>query len=99
MHSCRLDIYIYIYVYIYIYACVGLIMDEERDAVIGGGVSQAGELLLGSLRETARQRSVRAAGEDVGIVQAALGRRSSALGAVAQVIQETFRNPVQDLIW
>jgi glucokinase-like ROK family protein len=67
--------------------------------IIGGGVSQAGELLLASLRETARQRSVRAAGEDVGIVQAALGRRSSALGAVAQVIQEAFRNPVQDLIW
>jgi glucokinase-like ROK family protein len=66
--------------------------------IVGGGVAQAGELLLASLRETACQRTVRAAGENVDIVQAALGHRSSALGAVALVIRETFRNPVGDLM-
>jgi glucokinase-like ROK family protein len=64
--------------------------------IVGGGVAQAGELLLASLRETAYQRTVRAAGENVDIVQASLGHRSSGLGAVALVIRETFRNPVKD---
>jgi hypothetical protein len=35
---------------------------------------------------------------DVEIVQAALGRRSTALGAVALVLEETFRSPAEDLI-
>jgi glucokinase-like ROK family protein len=66
--------------------------------IIGGGVAQAGELMLETLRETACKRSIRATMADVEIVQAALGRRSTALGAVALVLEETFRNPAEDLI-
>jgi glucokinase-like ROK family protein len=65
--------------------------------IIGGGVSQAGELILKSLRETAHERSVRAAITSTDIVQAALGRRSTALGAVALVLEETFSSPVEGL--
>ncbi len=66
--------------------------------IIGGGVAQAGELMLESLRETACQRSIRATIGNIEIVQSALGRRSTALGAVALVLEETFRNPAKDLI-
>ena len=66
--------------------------------IIGGGVSQAGELILDSLRATVCQRSMRAAIEGTDIVQAVLGKHSTALGAVALVLQETFRSPVEDLI-
>jgi predicted NBD/HSP70 family sugar kinase len=62
--------------------------------IIGGGVSQAGELILESLRETVTERSVRAALENTEIMQSALGRRSTALGGVALVLQEVFRSPV-----
>lgn len=66
--------------------------------IIGGGVSQAGELILNPLRETAQQRSMRAAIGGTDIVQASLGRRSTALGAVALVLEETFRSPAHDLV-
>jgi glucokinase-like ROK family protein len=66
--------------------------------VIGGGVSRAGELILKSLRETACQRSMRAAIGSTDIVQSSLGRRSTAMGAVALVLEETFRSPAEDLI-
>jgi glucokinase-like ROK family protein len=66
--------------------------------IIGGGVSEAGELILASLRDTACQRSMRAAVGATDIVQATLGHRSSALGAVALVLQETFRSPAVDLV-
>ena len=66
--------------------------------IIGGGVSEAGELILASLRETACQRSMRAAAGATDIVQATLGHRSSSLGAVALVLQETFRSPAVDLV-
>jgi glucokinase-like ROK family protein len=66
--------------------------------IIGGGVSQAGELMLEPLRETACQRSMRATIGSIDIVQSALGRNSTALGAVALVLEETFRSPAEDLI-
>lgn len=66
--------------------------------IIGGGVSEAGELILSSLRDTASQRSMRAAVGATEIIQATLGHRSSALGAVALVLRETFRSPAVDLV-
>jgi hypothetical protein len=41
---------------------------------------------------------MRAAIGSIDIVQSALGRRSSAMGAVALVLEETFRSPAEDLI-
>jgi predicted NBD/HSP70 family sugar kinase len=66
--------------------------------IIGGGVSEAGELILRPIREIARERSMRAAIASTDVVQAALGRRSTALGAVALVLEETFRSPAEDLV-
>ncbi len=54
--------------------------------VIGGGVAQAGDLLLEPVRKVAKQRSLKVASQAVTITSAVLGRRSSAMGAVAQAI-------------
>jgi glucokinase len=49
--------------------------------VIGGGVAQAGELLLAPIRETARQRTKLTPFEKVQIVQAELGTNAGMMGA------------------
>ncbi len=54
--------------------------------VIGGGVSQMGDLLLEPIRHTARERSLPGAAHGVRIVSAVLGVRSSGMGAVAYAI-------------
>jgi glucokinase-like ROK family protein len=54
--------------------------------VVGGGVSQIGDLLLEPVRQAVEQKSMPAAGEHVRIISAVLGRRSSSLGAVAQAL-------------
>jgi len=64
--------------------------------IIGGGVSQAGDLILETLRETVDRRTVRAAIENVDVVQSELGVRSTALGAVALALQETFKSSAVD---
>ncbi len=51
--------------------------------VLGGGVAQVGDLLLEPVRETVERRSLRASARDVRIQAAMLGRRSSAMGAIA----------------
>lgn len=52
--------------------------------VIGGGVSQMGDLFLEPIRRSATTRSLPAAARVVRITAAVLGRRSSGMGAVAQ---------------
>ena len=54
--------------------------------VIGGGVSQMGDLLLDPIRQAVRTRSLRPAAEAVRVSTALLGRRSTTLGAVVQAI-------------
>jgi glucokinase len=54
--------------------------------VIGGGVSQMGDLLLEPIRQEVRKRSLKAASQSLKISSALLGRRSSAMGGVAQAI-------------
>lgn len=54
--------------------------------VIGGGVAQVGDLLLEPVRKVARHRSLKVASQAVTITSAVLGKRSSAMGAVAQAI-------------
>jgi glucokinase-like ROK family protein len=54
--------------------------------VIGGGVAQVGDLLLEPVRKVAKQRSLKVASQAVTITSAVLGKRSSAMGAVAQAI-------------
>lgn len=54
--------------------------------VIGGGLAQIGEPLLGPIRFTVQQRCLSAAAESVRIETAGLGSRSTSMGAVAQAL-------------
>ncbi len=54
--------------------------------VIGGGVSQLGDLLLEPIRKTVMERSLHSAAKAVRITSAVLGRRASTMGAVVQAI-------------
>ncbi|MEX2236306.1 MAG: ROK family protein [Dehalococcoidia bacterium] len=54
--------------------------------VIGGGVSQIGERLLGPAKEEARRRSFPQSWRDCTILTAALGSRVGALGAIAVAV-------------
>lgn len=54
--------------------------------VIGGKVSQMGDLLLEPIRRTVRKRSLKAASRDVRIMAAYLGKRSSGMGAVVEAL-------------
>jgi len=56
--------------------------------VIGGGVAQAGELLLAPIRETARQRVHVTPFDKVQIVQAELGTDAGMMGAAAWARQQ-----------
>ena len=61
------------------------LLNPER-VVVGGSVGQAGELLLGEMREAVRRHVIPSAGEDVEIVPGVLGERAEVLGAVALVL-------------
>jgi len=52
--------------------------------IIGGGVSQLGDLLLDPIRKTVAKRSLNSAAKAVRITSAVLGRRASSMGAVVQ---------------
>lgn len=54
--------------------------------IVGGGISQMGDLLLEPLRQTVRERSLRSAAQAVRITSAMLGRRSSGMGAIVQAV-------------
>ena len=56
--------------------------------IIGGGIAQAGELLLGPAREVVRARAFPPRTRQVEIVQAALGDRSGIYGAAAMVFHD-----------
>jgi glucokinase-like ROK family protein len=54
--------------------------------VIGGGVSQLGDLLLEPIRKTVMERSLHSSAKAVRIMSSVLGRRASSMGAVVQAI-------------
>ncbi len=58
---------------------------EPELVVVGGGVSTAGEQLLGPVRESVAASAMRPAGAGARIVRAALGDRSGVVGAAAIV--------------
>jgi glucokinase-like ROK family protein len=68
-------------------AVAGLVnLFNPNMVIVGGGVAQMGDQLLEPIRQAVNQRSLPAAAQAVRIVAALLGRRSSALGAVAQAL-------------
>jgi glucokinase-like ROK family protein len=58
--------------------------------IVGGGVARSGDLLLDPVRTTVRERSLRSSYQSARIVPAALGERSTAMGAVALALNQTF---------
>lgn len=54
--------------------------------VVGGGISQGGDLLLEPMRQTVRKRSLAAASQGLRICTAVLGNRSSAMGCIVQAL-------------
>ena len=72
-------------------AIAGLINLVNPDrVVIGGALADAGELLLGPLRETAQQVGLAIAMRQVRIIPAALGPEVVALGAAALATERLF---------
>jgi glucokinase len=63
------------------------LFNPER-IVIGGGLSDMGDVLIGEARRVAGERSYRASFEAVDFVWAELGRNSGVLGAAAFALQE-----------
>jgi len=58
--------------------------------VIGGGIEQAGELLLGPVRKSVRSLAFEEPANTVKIVPSRLGDSAVALGAAALVLREIF---------
>ncbi len=63
--------------------------------VVGGGIAQLGDLLLDPIRQTVKQRSLKVSWQAVRISAAVLGRRSSAMGAVAQALSMSLHQITQ----
>ncbi|MGB9592581.1 MAG: ROK family transcriptional regulator [Anaerolineae bacterium] len=61
--------------------------------IIGGGVAQAGRLLLDPIRKTLEQRALQPVAQSTRVVQSVVGRDASALGAVDLALQEVFQSP------
>lgn len=75
-------------------ALVGLInLFNPKLVIIGGGVAQAGDVLLEPIRRSVQSHGLRTAVENCQIVQAQLGREATALGAVTLVLEKMFRSP------
>jgi glucokinase-like ROK family protein len=70
-------------------ACVTLIhLFNPRKLVFGGGVSQAGDLLLAPIRKAVKEFAMASSRYDVEVVQAGLGPDSGLVGAAALVIDD-----------
>lgn len=65
--------------------------------VIGGGVAQLGDLLLDPIRKTVKERSLLVSWQAVRISAAVLGRRSSAMGAVAQALSMSLHRIAENI--
>lgn len=63
--------------------------------VIGGGIAQLGDLLLDPIRQSVKLRSLRVSSQAVKISAAVLGRRSTAMGAVAQALSMSLHEKAQ----
>ena len=59
--------------------------------VVGGGVADAGDLLLATIRETVYRRSLPLATRELVVKRSALGNRAGVVGAAAIVTDELFR--------
>jgi len=63
--------------------------------IIGGGVSQIGDLLLEPIRRTVQKRSLKMASRRLRISTSLLGRRSSGMGAVVQALSLVLHQEIE----
>jgi glucokinase-like ROK family protein len=63
--------------------------------ILGGGLSQVGDLLLEPIRQTVRVRSLKSSMQAVRITQSLLGRHASAVGAVVQALSIVLHQPAK----
>jgi predicted NBD/HSP70 family sugar kinase len=66
--------------------------------VIGGGLAEAGDLLLAPLRRTLRRRGLAAAVDHVEIAPGRMGCDVVAIGAVSIVVQHSFSVPAMNRV-
>jgi len=68
--------------------------------VVGGALAQAGEVLVGPMRDALRRRSVPLVGSATEVVAGGLGTRAGPLGGVALVLREAERSagPASDTL-
>lgn len=66
--------------------------------MLGGPLAEAGDLLLETVRATARKRALSITLEHCDIVTGALGTQAVALGAASQIIQTVFSPPAFDTL-
>ena len=59
--------------------------------VVGGGVSQAGDLLFDTIRTVVQKRSLEKTAKDVQIIQASFGKDSAVMGAVALILNQVLQ--------
>ncbi len=77
-------------------AVAGLVnLFNPNVVVVGGGVSQMGDLLLEPIRQAIRDRSLRSAAQAVRVTSAVLGRRSSSMGAVVQALNVALHQIIE----
>lgn len=68
-------------------AIAGLInLFNPSVVIIGGGVSQVGDILTAPIRQAVRERAIRASEQSVRITTGMLGRRSVLIGATVQAV-------------
>ena len=63
---------------------------NPQAVVVGGGVSQAGDLFFAGLREQIEKRVMNKRGRRVKILPVTLGVRSAAMGAVSLILKEVL---------
>lgn len=63
--------------------------------LIGGGVTNAGDFLLGPIRQSVNERTLRPSLRAARIERAGLGRRSIAMGAVSLALTTTFADFIE----
>ena len=74
----------------YVGLCVANLINllNTQMVVIGGGIAQAGDLILDPIRRTAYGTAIRSLSKSCAIVPAELGDNAGIMGAVALVLQE-----------
>jgi len=77
-------------------AIAGLInLFNPSVVIIGGGVSQVGDIISAPIRQAVRERAMRASEQSVRITTGMLGRRSVLIGATVQAVNVAIHDAAE----